>query len=132
MDDIYLLLGMLVYLLLDFATYTKSLMTYSPLTALHDYVKLNGYYIIAGVILASVCSDLLEGGYLQFLEAVGFTFKVPLMQGGNIGTAFLFGLLNQWFVVKLRKFFKSVLVVQNDQGAPITLTNKKPDDTMFQ
>lgn len=131
MDDVYLALGMLVYLLLDFATYTKSLMNYSPLSALHSYLKLNGYYIVAGIIVAFVCSDLLEGGYLHLLEAVGFTFKVPMVQGGNIGTAFLFGLLNQWLVVKLRKFFKSVLVVQTEEGAPITLTKKKTDDALF-
>lgn len=104
---LFLVLGMLVYILIDMATFRKGLKDSTWGASAKTYIDLNGLYIVAGSILAYVLTEFTISGQMTFLEKIGFTFGIPVEAGGSAVSAFLFGMLNQWVLVKVRKFIKS-------------------------
>jgi len=108
---IYLLLGMLGYFLTDFATFSKSVPGISgKLAQLDVYIGVNFLYMCSGLILGVAIVSLTDIGDLPFLANIGF----PLRQSPE--SAFVLGLLNQWIVIKVRKFKNSLLVETRNEN----------------
>lgn len=93
----YLLAGMLIYLIIDFGTFKRSVdLTYHQ--AFEQYFDLNWYWLLSGVLIGLIIVSMKDIGRLVFLDNIGFDVtKSP-------ESAFMLGLLNQWVVIKLRKF----------------------------
>lgn len=93
----YLILGMFIYLLIDFGTFKRSV-DLDYLQSFDQYLTLNWYWLITGVLTGLIIISLKDIGKLIFLNDIGFDItKSP-------ESAFLIGLLNQWILIKLRKF----------------------------
>lgn len=108
---VYLFLGMLAYFLIDFATFCKSVPgIYGKIAKLRQYLDTNILFMGAGILLGLVLVSLADVGKIPFLADIGF----PLRQSPE--SAFILGLLNQWLVIKIRKWKNSLLVeVRNDE-----------------
>mgnify|MGYP001316413835 CR=1 FL=1 len=108
---VYLFLGMLAYFLIDFATFCKSVPgIYGKLAKLKQYLDTNILFMAAGLLLGLVLVSLADIGSLPFLSDIGF----PLKQSPE--SAVILGLLNQWIVIKIRKWKRSLLVeTRNDE-----------------
>ena len=105
----YLLLGMLAYFLIDFATFSKSVPGLTQkFEKLKQYLDLNMFFILAGLILGFTIVSLDSLADLPFLSDLGF----PISQSPQ--SAFILGLLNQWIVIKIRKFKNSLIVETKD------------------
>lgn len=111
---IFLLCGMLAYLLIDFATFRKGFHN-DDFKAFPVYLHINWPYILAGAVIGIVATILMFNGQLAFLQHFGFRFAFDVT-GQSQSSAFVFGLLNQWMVVKIRKFTKSMTFKPPDIG----------------
>lgn len=104
---IYLFAGMTVYILLGLGTFNKQTPSLNFINTIHQYMNLNKWNLIAGLILGIACINLLSIGKLEFLKALGFNiYSYP-------ESALVLGLLNQWALKTIRQFFK-VGIIETD------------------
>lgn len=109
-----MLLGMLLYLIIDLATYRQGLPEKTKIAeVVTNYFHMNAFYILGGAVLSFLILILITGtdsntgivGMIKgFFTEIGITFE----NGSSYGNAGMLGLLNQWLFIKLRKYFKSI------------------------
>lgn len=125
MNFLYLYLGMLVYLLMDLATFKAGLpKTTSIISAFLDYITLNFYFILGSIAIGTLMVMLLGAGdnTLSFLTKPLFGLGFNL--SNSPGSASVLGLLSQWLFIKFRKYFNSIEYLTNSVNEVVTKNQK--------
>lgn len=103
----YLFAGMIIYILLGIGTFNKQTPGLNSRDTIKQYLNLNKWNLIAGLVFGIVCISLLTVGKLEFLKSMGFNvYSYP-------ESAFVLGLLNQWGLKTIRQFFRTGIIETN-------------------
>lgn len=101
---LYLILGMLVYCLIDFSSFNRSLPSLSKKSALKNYLNLNSLMLIAGFLFGYAVISTLDSGINKTILNFFGVSELGIKQ--NTQSAFLIGLFSQWLLIKIRKLNK--------------------------
>ena len=131
MNFVYLILGILIYTILDVATFREGLpkkinsdnteTKESIPIVLAQYFNLNFFYVLGGGIVGVLLVMLLQsGGFADMGFVVAFFNSIGINPDNSPASIAILGLLNQWLFIKLRKYFKS-MVIQTDMNNEVKL-----------
>ena len=109
---------MFIYFLVDFGTFSQSVPDIKrKAQKLDEYLTLNILYMAAGLLLGILLVNLADAGMIPFLANIGF----PLRKSPE--SALTLGLLNQWMIIKYRKWKNSLIVETNYDNSLKTNNN---------
>lgn len=93
---LYLIAGMLVYVLINLSSFNKQTPTLDKTDTINEYFIINKWNLLAGLLFGIVLISFLSIGKFSFLRLIG----VNIMS--NPESAFLIGIINQWLLKSVR------------------------------
>lgn len=115
----YLAAGMLIYLLIDFGAFRQGVKDLTVSEAAEQYFSINLFFLFAGIILGIVIVSLSSIGKIPFLANLGLDVN------RSPEAALMIGFLNQWLVIKARKYLKSTVIETQYDKVVIAEKDKK-------